>query len=582
MMKPLRTLVTILIAVIAAPLALAQEITFTAQVDRNQIAAGEHVKLTITLTNAQERFEAPDLGGLVIVQGPFESSSYNFINGRSSSNVSRTWVLTATRPGRYVIGPAKSRVGKGMVETDPITIEVTKGSAAPQEPAVAQGQHRDPNLFIALSLSKSKAYVGEQVVATYQLYNRYSGLEAPQMDPPKLNGFWSEELDTQGARWEERMVNGLGYRVITIKQQLLIPQRAGTLRIDPMGLTCIVGRSFFNPGRTIDVKSNAVELTALPLPANAPAGFNGAVGELELAVKADRTEVSVDDAIEVEVRLSGRANLKLIEAPKLQFPSDFEVYEPRVTDRISLSTGGMSGSRGFQYTVIPRHDGSFDLGSVNMSYFDPKAGAYKTLNSAPLSIVVTPGDGKAGSPMANRVQRSEVATLDSDIRYIRTGDLELREKDRFLFGSWPWAAGMSAPPFAYALLLVWHRKRQRERADATGMRRRAAEKLARKRLREAEAAIKSNDRTAFHGALSKALHGYLGDKLGLGLAEANAVRIADRLQPHADAPAIAADAVRIIAACDMARFAPVDATPQQALYDDALQLIQRIERAAHA
>jgi hypothetical protein len=581
-MRSLQVFVSVLLALVAAPRALAQEITFAAQVDRNQIAAGEQVKLTITLTNAQERFEAPDLGGMVIVQGPFESSSYNFINGRSSSTVSRTWVLTATRPGRYVIGPAKSRVGKGVVETDPITIEVTKGSTAPQEPAVAQGQHRDANLFIALSLSKSKAYVGEQVVATYQLYNRYAGLEAPQMDPPKLNGFWSEELDVQGARWEERVVNGLGYRVITIKQQLLIPQRSGTLRIDPMGLTCIVGRSFFNRGSTIDVKSNAVELTALPLPASAPADFNGAVGELELSVKADRSEVKVDDAIEVEVRLSGRANLKLIEAPKLQFPADFEVYEPRVTDRISLSTSGMSGSRGFQYTVIPRHDGSFDLGSVTMSYFDPKAAAYKTLRSAPITITVQPGVGQAGSPIANRVQRSEIATLDSDIRYIRTGDLELREKDRFLFGTWPWAAGMSAPPLAYALLLLWHRKRLRERADITGMRRRAADKLARKRLREAESALKSNDRAGFHSALSKALHGYLGDKLGLGLAEANAERIAERLHPHADAQAIAADAVRIIAACDMARFAPLDAQPQQTLYDDALQLIQRIERAAHA
>ncbi|MBK6343992.1 MAG: BatD family protein [Flavobacteriales bacterium] len=156
------------------------------------------------------------------------------MNGRSSSNVSRTWVLTATRPGRYVIGPAKSRVGKGMVETDPITIEVTKGSAAPQARR-GPGQHRDPNLFIALSLSKSKAYVGEQVVATYQLYNRYSGLEAPQMDPPKLNGFWSEELDTQGARWEERMVNGLGYRVITIKQQLLIRNARAPCASTPWG-----------------------------------------------------------------------------------------------------------------------------------------------------------------------------------------------------------------------------------------------------------------------------------------------------------------------------------------------------------
>lgn len=581
-MKALLTLTLALLGAFFAPSALAQEITFTAQVDRNQIAAGEQVKLTITLTNAQDRFEAPDLGGLVIVQGPYENSSYNFINGRSSSSVSRTWVLTATRPGRYVIGAAKARVGNGVIQTTPIPIEVAKGSAAPQEPAVAQGQHRDANLFIALSLSKSKAYVGEQVVATYQLYNRYAGLEAPQMDPPKLNGFWSEELDVQSARWEERVVNGLGYRVLTIKQQLLIPQRAGTLRIDPMGLTCIVGRSFFNRGTTIEVKSNTAELIALPLPANAPADFNGAVGELELSVKADRTDVTVDDAIEVEVRLSGRANLKLIEAPKLAFPADFEVYEPRITDRITVSANGMNGSRGFQYTVIPRHDGSFDLGSVSLSYFDPKAAAYKTLRSAPITIQVTgsPGAGPSGS--SSRVQRSEVTTLDSDIRYIRTGDMHLRERNRFLFGTWPWAAGMSAPPLAFALLLLWQRKRARDLADAAGMRRRAAEKMARKRLREAEAALKGNDRTAFHGALSKALHGYLGDKLGLGLAEATANRIAERLHPHADAQAIAADATRIIAACDMARFAPVDQQPQQTLFNDALQLIQRIERAAHA
>lgn len=578
-MSMLRTLFLNTAMLVAAHLG-AQQIGFDAQVDRNQIAAGEQVKLTITLTNAQDRFEPPDLGGLVIVQGPFEQSSYNFVNGRASSSVARTWVLTATRPGKYVIGPAKARVGGGVVQTDPITIEVTKGSTAPRDPAVALGQGRDPNLFIALSLSKTKAYVGEQVIATYQLYNRYAGLEAPQMDPPKLNGFWSEELDVQGEQWEERVVNGLGYRVYTIKRQLLIPQRVGTLRIDPMGLNCIVGRSFFNRGTSIDVKSNAAELTALPLPPGAPADFTGAVGELSLSVQSDRTEVKVDEAIEVEVRVNGRANLKLIEAPKLQFPSDFEVYEPRVADRITINASGMSGSRGFQYTVIPRHDGTYALGSVRMSYFDPEARAYRELRSDSITFVIAPGEGGPISSAPSGVQRADVTALGTDIRYIRAGDMALREKDEFLFGSLPWMAGMGAPPLACALLLFWNRKRARERADVAGMRRRAADKQARKRLREAHEALKSQDRAAFHGFLSKALLGYLQDKLGIGLAEAGPEQIAKALHPSADARSIADDVAALLATCDMARFAPVDERPREELYDKAFQLIQRMERAS--
>jgi hypothetical protein len=577
-MTTLRSLLFITAIAIGA-LARAQQVSLEASVDRTQIAAGEQIRLTITLTNAQDRMEPPDLGGLVIVQGPYEQSSYNFINGRSSSSVSRTWVLTATKPGTYTIGPAKARVGGGVVQSEPIKIEVGKGSASPGNAAVTQGQGRDPNLFIALALSKNKAYVGEQVTATYQVYTRYAGLEAPQMDPPKLNGFWSEELEASG-QWENRVVNGLSYRVATVRQQLLIPQRAGGLRIEPMGLTCIVGRSFFNRGTTIEVKSNAAELTALPLPPGAPADFTGAVGELSLSVQSDRSELKMDEAIEVEVRLSGRANLKLIEAPKLQFPPDFEVYEPRVADRISIGMGGMSGSRGFQYTVIPRHDGTYELGSVGISYFDPVKAMYRSLRSEPITFTVAPGEAGPSSHAPSGVQRADVTALDSDIRYIRTGDLQLRGKDEQLFGSLPWAAGLAAPPIAFVLLVLWSRKRERARADGAGMRRRAADKQARKLLREAQAALQAKDRARFHGSLSKALHGYLGDKLGIGFAEVGTETIARALGAAPDAPAIAEGVMRVLGACDMARFAPTDAQPQEALYDEALQLIQRMERAS--
>lgn len=581
-MRRARYSIIVLALALGAVLPLAaQEITFTASVDRNAIAAGDQIRLTVTLANSQERFSPPDLGGLVVVAGPHESSSFNFINGRTSSTVTRTWVLTATQPGKYTIGPARVKVGRGTIETEPITIEVSKGSTQGSDPAVQRAQQGDPNLFIIVSLNKSKAYVGEPVVASYHLYNRYTGLEAPKSEPPQLNGFWSEELSTENARWEEKVVNGIGYRVILIKQQLLFPQRSGKLRIEPMTLNCIVNRNFFNRGTPIDVRSNAVEFTAMALPAGAPADFSGAVGELTLDVQADRKQVKVNEAIEVTVRISGRSNLKLVDAPKLSFPSDFESYEPKVTDKITVSSAGMSGSRGFQYTVIPRHEGHFDLGAIGLSYFDTRTGTYKSLRSEPLVIDVAPGDASTITTTAPSL-RSDVVALDNDIRFIRSGEADLRPKGHELFGSWPWVAGMSTPGLLFLGFALWDRRRRRMQGDAEGLRRSRAEKVARQRLQEASVALKKNDAAAFYAALSKALHGYVADKFSLGVAELNERELAQRIGKTPEGNETAARLLKVIGHCDMARFAPVEDRPRAELYEEALTLIQRIERLARA
>lgn len=558
---------------------LGQEIGFTATVDRTSIAAGDQLRLSVTLSNTQERFTAPDLGGLVVVAGPHESSSFNFVNGRSSSSVTRTWVLTATQPGKYTIGSARVKTARGVIETDPITIEVGKGSTPQGDAAVQRAQQSDPNLFIIVSLSKSKAYVGEQVVASYHVYNRYPSVEQAGSSPPQLSGFWSEELDVAQARGEDKVINGLQYRVVLVKQQLLLPQRPGKLRIEPMTLSCVVNRSFFNRGTTIEVKSNAVEFTALPLPPGAPADFTGAVGELSLEMTADRKEVRANEAIELSVRISGKGNLKLIEAPRPSFPVDFEAYEPKVADRVSVSAAGMSGSRGFQYTVIPRHEGRYDLGSLSLSYFDPKAAAYKTLTSQPLVIEVSPGDGSTAATAPSL--RTEVVDLDRDIRFIRQGDAELREKGHDLFGSWPWLAGMATPPLLLIGFIGWDARRRRLAADADGMRRSKAEKLARQRLREAAEALRTGSQAAFHTALSKALRGYASDKFGIGAAEIGERAIADRLGTEEGREA-AKRFASILAECDMARFAPVEARPRTEVYEQALSLIQQFERIARS
>ncbi len=557
----------------------AQEIAFTATVDRNSIAVGEHVKLTITLVNSRESFNAPDLGGLVIDRGPFESSSFNYVNGRMTSSVSRTWMLTATRPGKYTIGAASVRVGGGVITTEPITIEVAKGSAPPADPGVAQGQGRDPNLFVTISLSKNKAYVGEQVVASYVLYSRYPNIELSKYDLPKLDGFWTEEIDLGDAGWEERpqVINGLQYRVAVLKKQLLFPQRSGRLRIEPMSLTCVVNRSFFSRGTAIDVTSNAVELTALELPPNAPAEFSGAVGELQMNVSADRTEVNADQAIELSVRISGRANLKLLDAPNLTPPAEFEVYDPKVNDKISIGSNGMAGHREFQYLMIPRHDGTYELDGVTFGYFDPKAGEYRTLRSGPLTIDMAPGE-MTTMPGSARVSGREVQVLEHDIRYIRTGDLELRRIGEWLFGSARWITAMLAPTLAFLLFLGWYRTKRSEESDVAGMRRKKADKLARRRLSEAEKALAQNDREGFYAALHKALNGYLADKFGLGMAEMNSMVVKERLSVLTDGTALAEGYTRLIAICEMARYAPIEEVPRKELHAQAMDLIGRIEQ----
>lgn len=174
----------------------AQEITFKAVVDRNNFSVGENIKLVLTLSNAQARIVDPDLGGLVVVQGPFESSAYNFINGRGSATISRTYLITATQAGDYTIGPAKAQVGGGVIATEPIQVHVEKGATneAPSS-VLSQQQKQTRDLFATITLSRNSCYVGEQVVATYTLYCRYNALELTTYDLPKLTGFWAEEIN---------------------------------------------------------------------------------------------------------------------------------------------------------------------------------------------------------------------------------------------------------------------------------------------------------------------------------------------------------------------------------------------------
>ena len=562
----------------------AQEITFQASVDRNAFAVGGSIRLTLTLTNGRGSLTPPDLGGLVIVQGPFESSNMQFINGRMSSSMSRTYVLTATRPGSYTIGSAVARIGQGEIRTDPITVEVVAGATGGGDRSLEQAQQRNADLFITLDLSRRSAVVGQQVMVTYTLYSRFPNLELSKVDIPAVSGAWTENVDLGDMRWEDRLatVNGLQYRVAILRKQLLFPQKAGRITIGPANVECLVNRTFFNRGSRLATSSGSETLEVQELPAGRPADMSGFAGRLEMEVSADRTQVRANEAVELTVKFSGSGNLKLLDAPELDLPQDFETYDPETTDRIAVNAAGMSGSRTFRYLVIPRHEGTYELPPIGISYYDVERGGYRSLKADPVVLEVAPGQGEGGGPAIRRPEQRRLEVLDRDIRYIRSGDLELAPRGRRFFGSAAHLAGLATPLLAFLGFLAWRRRHARMTADVAGLRRRRADKVARQRLKEASAALERDDRSGFYEALHRGLTTYLAGKLDLPEARVDRASVTERLTGMTDGQDLAERSMTLIEACELARFAPVEDRPRKELHDQALQLVRDLEDRSNA
>ena len=135
---------------------------------------------------------------------------------------------------------------------------------------------------------------------------------------------------------------------------------------------------------------------------------------------------------------------------------------------------------------------------------------------------------------------------------------------------------MSVPALGFLVFLGWHRRREKLMGDTKGLRRRGADRIAKQRLKDAEAALGKNDREGFYDALGKALEGYFADKFNLGVAEVNAESVHEKLG-HLEAGALANDYATLMSDSQMARFAPVESKPRQDSYNEAASLIRRIE-----
>jgi hypothetical protein len=580
----------------------AQTPTFTAYVNQNPIEVGDRFKLTFELTNTKGNITPPSLVDFQILFGPATSQSYQFVNGQSSSSLSYTYTLMALKEGDFTIDPAKAETEEGTLNTKPLIVRVVKTSGqtqssnnttrqnqqqqfknntqAQQQPAgeTDVDTRGNQNIFIRIELDKSRVYEGEGVKASYVLYSRYNAVELGEFATPSLTGFYSQEIKSENNSWDASpaTINGMRYRRARLKEMMLYPQQFGNLKIESIDMTCTVNRSFFNPGTSVRIKSNSPTLTVKRLPSPQPGNFSGFTGDFKATASVSSNTVPANEAITLKVKITGSGNLSLIQAPKINFPDDFEVYDPKVNNKFKTTSNGTSGTKEFEYLVIPRYEGQYELAAFDFVYFNTNQNKYVTEKMGPFSFSISKGSGNNQGATVVMSNKSDVQLLGKDIRYIKY-ETELRSKNRQFFNSMLFWILFFLPIIGLVVSYLLLRKKQADLSDVTGTKKKKASKFMAKQLAQAKNLINGDDKP-FYEALFKGINQYLADKLVINPAELTKENIKNKLTTEGAGESEIKAIIEVLDQCEMARFAPMTSLSKEDLFKAVSNTIATINQ----
>lgn len=607
--------ITVILFLLLPLMAAAQTLSVEAP---NLVAENEQFTVTFTVEgeNKPSDFSWSQGDDFQLVWGPQHgsSTSLTIINGKQNKSVTHTftYILLPKKTGKMTLPAATATVKGKEIQSRQLTIEVVSDG----QTASSQGQNSkssssqssaktatssdisSEDIFMKLNLSRTNVVVGEPITATIKLYQRVNitGLEDAKL--PTFTGFWSQDITPAGdIQFQRENINDRIYNSAVIKRYILIPQQSGKITIDPSELVCRItvrntpsGNSifdgFFDDYSNVRKKvvASGCTVNVSPLPAGAPATFGGGVGKFTMTAKLSKDSLATNEAASLIVTVSGKGNISLLEAPKISFPPDFEVYDVKTSDNIEKSSGGTSGSKTYEYPFIPRSHGDFTIDPVRYSYYDITISKYVTLESGPMSFSVTKGKGgdpaSVGQPSETlpSVARKGVKNLNEDIRFISTSIPVFSAKGSFFLGGVAfWAV------FAILLAIsvgLWAglRKMAARKADVAGAKTRKATKMALRRLKQAQNYLDNNLYSAFYEELHKALLGYVSDKLTMSASDLSKDSISAALLNGGASEGLVNDLIAVLDACEFARYAPDSGhDAMQAHYEKAVNVISLID-----
>lgn len=583
---------------------LAQEVKFTAQVSKTTVGTGEQFQVDFTVNGNASDFNPPAFSTFQVLSGPNQSTSMESINGNTTVTASLSYILMAAKEGEFTIGPATCTVNGKRYTTSAVKIKVIKGKPVPQGAAVGQQAAEGTietasgdiakNIFLKAVVDKTDVYQGQQLTLNFRLYTRI-GIDDSRVDKvPDLTGFWNEDINKpqqqQQVQWKVETYKGLKYNTADIKQTILFPEHTGNITIDPFQMTFLVRQ----PVQSRDVmdqffggsfkqvkyvaKSAPVVIHVKPLPdAGKPDSFTGAVGTFNMETSIDRNELKANETLNYKIKITGAGNIKLLKTVNTSFPADFEKYDPKITDTTTENLSGVSGSRIYNYLLIPRHEGEYTIDPIKFSYFNPATNRYYTVTSKAFKVKVNKGVAENNVTALAGENKQDIRMLDKDIRYIKTNDTSLVKNGDGFFGSIPFYLLLLAGPVACVAAFNYRNRMLKFNSDIVAVKNKRAGKVAAKHMANAQKQLLANNTALFYEDVFKGMYGYLSDKLNIPYANLDRETIASALETKLDDKQLVNRVLETLDLCEMARYAPVTHITQQEVFEKAKGIISDIE-----
>ncbi|MDR1006514.1 MAG: BatD family protein [Bacteroidales bacterium] len=620
----MRKLIFILAFCFIAIGSAAQGIKFTASAPK-VVGLNQRFEVSFRINTANvSNFKSPTFRGMQILSGPHQSQSTSMINinGRQQGGtyITFSYYLQPIALGTINIPPAKITAEGKEYYSNQLTIQVEKNATAQstygnnrqqnQQYGSQYGQSAptieldDQALFLRAITDKTSVVEGEQIVLTYKLYTLL-GISQYQIErSPLSKGFWLEELDSQQQpQMSQEIYDGRRYNVATIRKVLVYPQQSGRLTIEPFSIEVTAHvktkdkrkqstgdpffDSFFNDpffSSMFDIadqpvqkkiSSNSVSINVKQL-RNQPQNYIGAVGKFNISSEIDKTSYAENEAINLKYTISGSGNLTLIDQLPIKLPSDFDIYEPTITDDIKKDENGITGKRTFEYVVIPRQEGRFSIPPLTVSYYDTETKDFKTLSTDNYNLTITKSkDSESASNLRNEREKYRKMPIKplKNIKVLHNFTLNSYNN------VWFWLIAAIILALTTAFICIYRQILENNK-DIKAVKLRKANKIAQKRLKTAFKYLQNGENEAFIDETSRSIWTYIENRFSIDRFNLTKDTIFSVLNSYKIDDSLINDLQALLEKCEIIRFSPEKSVEQnEIIYHQSITLITSLETA---
>jgi tetratricopeptide (TPR) repeat protein len=380
---------------------------------------GEQTYLKISIQNSNQSFRpsAPQIPNTAV------NFSGNRVEIDSKRRITRSFIysIRPAKSGVYTVPPISFNGSRSRYSGEPLRFEVRDPDQLTKIPSGIAGL----DILVGWFPDKTTLYEGEQCPLTLKVY-------VPSKLRPSSWGLpESEKTNCLAWRFSPPSRNDLGEVTINGTAYISAPFKttlsgisAGKASFGPTRLSIVSRQRSIDPRRGIrisDVPYNlslpAIDFDIMPLPAGAPTGYNGAIGQFNIGIECKKASIKDTDTVEVLLRIEGKGNLENIQAPQLKDKGW------KLVDSSKLERGSerrlAQGSVTFRQILRPEPTGPSGalpttISAYSMSVFNPDNQSYYKLSTSPIPINITRTIASSASIEQNNTLSIDPATLRPD------------------------------------------------------------------------------------------------------------------------------------------------------------------------